>query len=64
MEGFRTLMLPQNAVMQQLALSKKMPSMENRVVATSSKKVYDLNYYVKAALAGGICCGITHGALW
>jgi len=27
------------------------------------KKVYDLNYYVKGALAGGICCSITHAAL-
>jgi len=26
-------------------------------------KVYDLNYYVKAALAGGICCSITHAAV-
>ena len=24
---------------------------------------YDLMYYVKAALSGGICCSITHGAL-
>jgi solute carrier family 25 phosphate transporter 3 len=26
-------------------------------------EAYDLNYYVKAALAGGICCSITHAAL-
>merc|ERR1740138_630224 len=25
--------------------------------------VYDLGYYVKSAIAGGICCGVTHGAL-
>jgi len=25
--------------------------------------VYDATYYVKAALAGGICCGFTHGAV-
>lgn len=24
---------------------------------------YDLTYYTKAALAGGICCSITHAAL-
>jgi len=24
---------------------------------------FDLNYYLKAALAGGICCGFTHGAV-
>lgn len=24
---------------------------------------FDLTYYLKSALAGGICCGITHGAL-
>jgi len=33
------------------------------VLATSGVKAYDLQYYVKAALAGGICCSITHGAL-
>jgi solute carrier family 25 phosphate transporter 3 len=34
------------------------------ILATSAgEKVYDMNYYVKGALAGGICCAITHGAL-
>jgi len=28
-----------------------------------SDKKYDLTYYTKSALAGGICCGITHGAV-
>jgi solute carrier family 25 phosphate transporter 3 len=28
-----------------------------------AEKKYDLTYYVKSALAGGICCGITHGAV-
>jgi solute carrier family 25 phosphate transporter 3 len=33
-------------------------------LATSgAKKVYDLEYYLKGAAAGGICCSITHGAL-
>lgn len=36
-----------------------------RVVATSSYdwSKYTAGYYLKGALAGGICCGITHGAL-
>ena len=24
---------------------------------------YDTMYYIKSALAGGICCGITHGMM-
>jgi len=27
------------------------------------KKVYDMEYYLKGAAAGGICCSITHGAV-
>lgn len=56
-------MLPKNVIVNHLAMSK---TIENkRVVATSAKKTnYDLDYYTKAALAGGICCAITHGALW
>jgi solute carrier family 25 phosphate transporter 3 len=27
------------------------------------KPVYDLKHFVKGAVAGGICCGVTHGAL-
>lgn len=27
------------------------------------KKVYDLEYYLKGALAGGLCCSLTHGAV-
>jgi solute carrier family 25 phosphate transporter 3 len=34
-----------------------------KIIATSADKKYDFMYYVRAALAGGICCGITHGAL-
>lgn len=29
----------------------------------AQEKKYDLMYYVKAALSGGICCSITHGGL-
>lgn len=59
MEGFRTFMLPKEV------LQKKMQG-NKTVLATSAhgEKVYDLAYYIKGALAGGICCGITHGALW
>ena len=32
-------------------------------IATSPGKVYDLTHYLNCALAGGICCSITHGAL-
>lgn len=33
------------------------------IMASSDEAVYDLTYYLKGALAGGICCSITHGAL-
>lgn len=34
------------------------------VMALSGKQgPFDLTYYLKGALAGGICCAITHGAL-
>jgi len=29
----------------------------------SPEKSYDIMYYLKSALAGGICCGATHGAV-
>merc|ERR1719498_1206592 len=31
--------------------------------ASAAEAKYDLDYYLKGALAGGICCSITHGAL-
>jgi len=31
--------------------------------AEGAKSEYDLMYYLKGALAGGICCGVTHGAM-
>lgn len=59
MEGIRSLMLPQSV------LAQKMQKSEKTILATSSgKQTYDVSYYVKGALAGGICCGITHGSLW
>jgi solute carrier family 25 phosphate transporter 3 len=30
---------------------------------SAGEKKYDLNFYLKGALSGGICCGVTHGAL-
>lgn len=53
-------MLPKVAVAQKLASMKN----DNKIIATSGNTTYDLNYYLKGALAGGICCAITHGALW
>jgi len=32
-------------------------------MADSKPRVFDLTYYLKAALAGGLCCSITHGAV-
>eukprot|EP00618_Florenciella_parvula_P036757 CAMPEP_0119542724 /NCGR_PEP_ID=MMETSP1344-20130328/53744_1 /TAXON_ID=236787 /ORGANISM="Florenciella parvula, Strain CCMP2471" /LENGTH=324 /DNA_ID=CAMNT_0007586975 /DNA_START=25 /DNA_END=999 /DNA_ORIENTATION=+ len=32
-------------------------------LATSGKKEYGLEYFLKGALAGGLCCGVTHGAV-
>ncbi|GMI32557.1 hypothetical protein TeGR_g5438 [Tetraparma gracilis] len=38
------------------------PSLQPRPLAASAK-VYDLDYFLRGALAGGICCSITHGAM-
>jgi hypothetical protein len=61
MYGFHSLMVP-NEVMQKKWKYGQYCN-HDRVVATSSEKVYDMNYYLKSALAGAICCAITHGAL-
>lgn len=61
MSGFRSLALPQSVLLS--AMDRKNNS-SKRVMATSSEeKVYDLAYFLKGALAGGICCAVTHGAL-
>jgi len=40
------------------------PSVLEKVkVAAPQKLDYGIDYYLKGALAGGICCGITHGAV-
>eukprot|EP01038_Epipyxis_sp_PR26KG_P004543 gene4543-6413_t len=59
MSGFRSLMVPTSAIIP----SNKFSNDGEKVIATSAAKNYDLAYYVKGALAGGICCAITHGAL-
>jgi len=59
MEGFKSLMLPKALIAQKLASMKN----DEKILATSGATNYDLNYYLKGALAGGICCAITHGAL-
>jgi len=33
------------------------------LLAPNPVKKYDINYYLKGASAGGICCSITHAAL-
>jgi hypothetical protein len=44
-----------------LPARKEMPN--DFVAASGGAQVFDLNYFLKGALAGGICCSITHGAL-
>jgi len=39
-------------------------TLSQKPMATSAAgQTYDATYYLKGALAGGICCGITHGAV-
>merc|ERR1719352_1100231 len=40
------------------------PSVLEKVKAAAPQKLdFGIDYYLKVALAGGICCGITHGAV-
>ena len=43
--------------------SSALPKDSSNVIAYSAAKKYDLMYYLKGALSGGICCAVTHGAL-
>jgi solute carrier family 25 phosphate transporter 3 len=61
MPGFSSLMMPTACVMPSIA--SRFPDQNGKIVAYSADKNYDLSYYLKGALAGGICCSITHGAL-
>jgi solute carrier family 25 (mitochondrial phosphate transporter), member 3 len=60
MSSIQSLVLPKSVILS--AMDKK-SSPKGKIIATSAEKVYDLNYYLKGALAGGICCAVTHGAL-
>jgi hypothetical protein len=35
----------------------------NPAFAAASQREFGLDYYLRSALAGGICCGFTHGAV-
>jgi len=39
------------------------PKMAPFMIPSAAESKYDLMYYLKGALAGGICCGFTHGAM-
>jgi solute carrier family 25 phosphate transporter 3 len=39
------------------------PALKGNVMATSGKKEYGLTHYLKGCIAGGLCCGVTHGGL-
>ena len=59
--GFPSLMLSESLL---LSVMDRKKGSSNRVLATSpEQKVYGLSYFLKSALAGGVCCGITHGAM-
>lgn len=61
MPGYSSLMMPTAGVLPSIA--SRFPNQEGKVVAYSADTKYDLMYYLKGALAGGICCSVTHGAL-
>jgi solute carrier family 25 (mitochondrial phosphate transporter), member 3 len=61
MQGISSLMMPTNVLKSRIGAQET-----QQVVATSAdagETKYDLNYYLKGALAGGICCAVTHGGL-
>lgn len=62
MPAFSALAMPMGGVAPIMASRF---SSDKKVIATSAGgwEKYDLSYYLKGALAGGICCSITHGAL-
>lgn len=64
MDSYQSLMLPQSVLVQKLSSMQQESRRSQGILATSAKTTYDLSYYVKGALAGGICCAVTHGALW
>merc|ERR1711906_14079 len=54
-----------NPLLPRAAIASALPQQQRRIVIPSATDFtrFDLMYYLKGALAGGICCGITHGAL-
>ncbi len=57
MQGSQSLVLPKKSLISSL-------SAKDEIVATSAgEKTYTVMYYLKSAIAGGICCSITHGSL-
>jgi solute carrier family 25 phosphate transporter 3 len=64
MDSFPSLMVPTTIVTNNVNNRSLIFNRRNHqsIVATSSK-TYDLAYFVKGALAGGICTSITHGAM-
>ena len=55
MQTFQSLVVPKEALLQ--------PAKAQVLATSAGNSKYDLLYYLKGALAGGICCSITHGAL-
>jgi len=55
-----TLMPKRQGLISSQMAKREMP---NDFVAASGAQVFDLSYFLKGSLAGGICCSITHGAL-
>lgn len=63
MATYQSLVLPKSVILSAVEDKFSAQPVRSRILATSSAKKYDLQYYLKGALAGGICCAITHGAL-
>lgn len=65
MHTFNGLVLPTSAVLS--AMDRKyfnsVASPKGISAVSGVEKVYDIMYYLKGALAGGICCAVTHGGL-
>lgn len=59
---YSSIVLPKSVITSKLNSSNNNNDKPN-ILATSGAQVYDALYYLKGALAGGICCSITHGAL-
>jgi len=59
MNTYTSLVFPKSVIY------SRMEKKQSNIIATSAHgaKKYDLSYYLKGALAGGICCSVTHGGL-